>query len=82
MNIERVISETKEYIHNNLNTFQRGDLHTVPQVHGDDLMRYLQTLHNRFPRSRFLRFVRKMKSRRLILETSGRSLVFDPTFLY
>lgn len=60
----------------------RGDLHMTPQVHRDDLMHYLQTLHARFPRNRFLRFVKKLKSRRVIIDSNDRSLVFDPAFLF
>lgn len=81
MNIEKFIAETKEYFHGNLGTFARADLHTLPQVQGDDLMNYLQTLH-RFPRTRFARFVKKLKARRLIIESNERMLVFDPTFLF
>ncbi|HEX5555948.1 MAG TPA: hypothetical protein VFX43_22080 [Chitinophagaceae bacterium] len=80
--MEKFITETKEYIHNNLSTFARGDLHMLPQVHRDDLMYYLQSLHARFPRSKFLRFVKKLKSRRMIIESNDRSLTFDPTFLF
>lgn len=82
MNIQKIILETKEYIHNNTGTFARGDLHTLPQVHGDDLLRYLQSLHNRFPRNKFLRFVKKLQSKRMILESNDHSLTFDPTFLF
>jgi len=82
MNIEKIITETKEYMRHNLGTSTRGDMHTLPLVHRDDLWGYLRTLHARFPRGRFVRLVRKLESRGLILETRDRSLVFDPTFSF
>jgi hypothetical protein len=81
MNINKFIAETKEYFHGNLGTFARGDLHTLPQVHGEDLRNYLQSMH-RFPRTRFARFVKKLKARHLIIESNERHLIFDPTFLF
>ncbi|TAM98819.1 MAG: hypothetical protein EPN39_08165 [Chitinophagaceae bacterium] len=82
MNVKKFIVETKDYIHNNAGTYARGDLHTMPQIHREDLLRYLQSLHNRFPRNKFLRFIKKLQSRRMIIESSERSLTFDPIFLF
>jgi len=82
MNMNRIISETKEYMRGHLGTSVRGDMHTMPLVQSDDLWKYLSSLHARFPRGRFRRFVRKLESRGLILESRDRSLVFDPTFSF
>lgn len=82
MNMDKIISETKEYMRGHLGTSTRGDMHTLPLVHRDDLWNYLRSLHARFPRGRFRRFVRKLESRGLILESRDRSLVFDPTFSF
>lgn len=81
MNLDEFIAETKEYIHRMNPTAMRGDLHTLPRVHREDLMHYLQSLHH-FPRARFLRFINKLKSRRLIIDSNEHSLTFDPTFLF
>lgn len=82
MNIQKFISETKEYIYNNAGTFARGDLHTSPQILREDLMCHLQSLHARFPRNKFLRLIKKMQSRRVIIDSNDHSLTFDPTFLF
>lgn len=81
MNLEKFITETKDYIHRTQGIFPRGDLHTLPRVHKEDLMHYFQSMH-RFPRNRFLRFIKKMKSRRMIIDSNEHSLTFDPTFIY
>lgn len=82
MNMNRIISETKEYMRGHLGTSGRGDMHTLPLVHGEDLRKYLSSLHARFPEGRFRRLVRRLESRGLILESRDRSLVFDPTFSF
>lgn len=82
MNIKKFMVETKDYIHNNAGTYARGDLHTIPQIYREDLLRYLQSLHNRFPRNKFLRFIKKLQSRRVIIESNDYSLAFDPIFLF
>lgn len=82
MKLEKIITETKEYMRFNLGTPARGDVHTLPLVCRDDLLGYLRSLHVRFPRGRFRRFVRKLEARGLILETRDRSLVFEPTFSF
>lgn len=81
MNLEKFITETKEYIHRVNGNVVRGDLHTLPRVHTDDLMHYLQSMH-RFPQARFTRFINKLKSRRLIIDSNDHSLTFDPTFVF
>lgn len=81
MNFEEFIGETKEYLHRMNVMFMRGDLHTLPRVHREDLIQYLQSVHH-FPRARFLRFVKRLKSRRVIIESNEQSLTFDPTFLF
>lgn len=82
MNIQKFISETKEYIYNNAGTFARGDLHTSPQILREDLMHYFQSLHTRFPQNKFLRLIKKLQSRRVIIDSNERSLTFDPVFLF
>lgn len=81
MNLEELIAETKEYVHRMNRNVVRGDLHTLPRIHREDLMNYLQSLHH-FPKARFVRFIDKLKSRRLIIDSNEQSLTFDPTFLF
>lgn len=82
MNVEKFTTEIKEYIYHHLGLSVRGDLHTLPHVHREDLWLHLQSLHNRFPENKFLRLIKKMKARRIVLDSNDRTLVFDPTFLF
>lgn len=82
MNLKRFINETKEYVRTHLDIPGRADTHTVPMVHPDDLWGYLRSLHVRFRHPRYLRMLRRLESRGLILAVSERSLVFEPTFSF
>lgn len=82
MNFENFIQETKEYVNKHLGTSARGDLHVLPQIGKEDLLRYMQSLHSNFSRLRFSRFLERLKEQRLILDSNESSVTFDPTFLY
>lgn len=82
MNFEKFIQETKEYLDVHLSTSTRADLHVLPQIGREDLLRYIQSIHSSFPRSRFSRFIEKLKAQRLVLDSNEHYVTFDPTFLY
>ncbi len=82
MDLEHFIQETRDYLNGHLGTFARGDLHVLPRIGQDDLLHYLQTLHGGFSRYRFLRFLERLKHRRVVLDTKDSSVTFDPTFVF
>lgn len=82
MNLKQFIWETREYLICKASTFTRGDLHMLPQISKEDLLHYIQSLHSNFRRQRFMRFIRRLEARRLVLESNDHSLTFDPIFLY
>ena len=82
MNFEKFLQLTKEYLNDHMGTHSRGDLHIMPRIGTEELLHYLQSLHARFPRSRFSRFVEKLQDKGMIVDSNDKTLTFDPVFPY
>ncbi len=82
MNYKKFIQLTKDYLDEHADTYARGDLHITPRIEQEDLLHYIRKFYGSFPRSRYVRFISRLKQNRLVVEMTDKFLTFDPVFVH